>query len=197
MNYGSVLDTNYSQFSDDEKLNYGLKIALSRLQTELKRAWYQEPKDFAPKGPETIYKNKLPSYSDIAGYYLIDPFCKVNNVDNTSVITNVKVGDILNNSTNASGWGFGDVDGTKDFYNLSGVQNVRDNATNITNTAVAQTGLSKRMFTRYRYWENGLTGKNSSVDGSAGSAGNGTHTNKCYFILCRRQFRFIKNMESI
>ena len=69
MNYGSVLDTNYSQFSDDEKLNYGLKIALSRLQTELKRAWYQEPKDFAPKGPETIYKNKLPSYSDIAGYY--------------------------------------------------------------------------------------------------------------------------------
>jgi hypothetical protein len=178
MNYGSVLDTNYSQFSDDEKLNYGLKIALSRLQTELKRAWYQEPKDFAPKGPETIYKNKLPSYSDIAGYYLIDPFCKVNNVDNTSVITNVKVGDILNNSTNASGWGFGDVDGTKDFYNLSGVQNVRDNATNITNTAVAQTGLSKRMFTKYRYWENGLTGKNSSVDGSAGSAGNGTHTNK-------------------
>ena len=37
MNYGVVLDSNYTQFSDDEKLNYGLKIVLSRLQTELNR----------------------------------------------------------------------------------------------------------------------------------------------------------------
>ena len=32
-----LLDANYAKFSDDEKLNYGLKIALSRLQTELNR----------------------------------------------------------------------------------------------------------------------------------------------------------------
>ena len=178
MNYGSILDTNFSQFSDDEKLNYGLKIALSRLQTELNRAWYQEPKDFAPKGPETIYKNKLPSYVDIAEYYLIDPFCKVDNVENTSVITNVTVGDILNNSANASGWGFGDIDGTRHFYNTEGSKSVRDNTTNITDKTIPQSGLSKRMFTKYRYWENGLTGKNSLVDGSVGSIGNGTYNNK-------------------
>ena len=178
MNYGSVLDANYAQFSDDEKLNYGLKIALSRLQTELNRAWYQEPKDFAPKGPESIYKNKLPSYADIAGYYLIDPFCTVNGSANTSVITDVTVGDILNNSNNASGWGFGDTNGSKNFYNTSGNQSVRNNSTNITNTSIAQQGLSYRMFTRYRYWENGLTGKNSNTDGTAGISSGGTNSDK-------------------
>jgi len=179
MNYGSVLDANYAQFSDDEKLNYGLKIALSRLQTELNRAWYQEPKDFAPKGPESIYKNKLPSFTDIAGYYLIDPFCTVNGVPNTSVITDVTVGDILNNSSKASGWGFGDTDGSKDFYSItSGIQSVRDNSTDITDTSDSQKGLSYRMFTRYRYWENGLTGKNSNTDGTAGSSSGGTYNNK-------------------
>ena len=180
MNYGSVLDANYAQFSDDEKLNYGLKIALSRLQTELNRAWYQEPKDFAPKGPESIYKNKLPSYADITGYYLIDPFCTVNGSANTSVITDVTVGDILNNSDNASGWGFGDTNGSKDFYDVktTGNKSVRNNSTNITNTSMAQQGLSYRMFTRYRYWENGLTGKNSNTDGTAGSSSGGTNTNK-------------------
>ena len=177
MNYGNVLDQNFSQFSDDEKLNYGLKIALSRLQTELKRAWYQEPQDFTPKGPETIYKNSLPSYNDISNYKLIDPFCKVNNVENTSVITDVTVGDILNNSSKGSGWGFGDINGDKDFYSPSNNIPVRDNDTNITNITSAQTGLSKRMFTRYRYWENGLTGKNSATDGSVLQSGEGTHNN--------------------
>ena len=178
MNYGQVLNQNYSQFSDDEKLNYGLKIALSRLQTELNRAWYQEPKDFTPKGPETIYKNSLPSYNDISNYQLIDPFCKVNNVENTSVITDVTVGDILNNSDKGSGWGFGDINGDKDFYSPSNNIPVRDNDTNITNITSAQTGLSKRMFTRYRYWENGLTGKNSATDGSVIQSGDGTYNNK-------------------
>ena len=58
MNYGIVVSNDFTSFSDDEKLNYSLKLALSRLQTELKRAYGIEPKDFAPKGPETIYKIK-------------------------------------------------------------------------------------------------------------------------------------------
>ena len=49
---------------------------------------------------------------------------------------------------------------------------------NITDKTIPQSGLSKRMFTKYRYWENGLTGKNSLVDGSVGSIGNGTYNNK-------------------
>ena len=68
MNYGIVVSNDFTSFSDDEKLNYSLKLALSRLQTELKRAWYQEPKDSAPKGPETIYKNKIPTYEEIKNY---------------------------------------------------------------------------------------------------------------------------------
>ena len=36
MDYGIVVSNDFTSFSDDEKLNYGLKIALSRLQTELK-----------------------------------------------------------------------------------------------------------------------------------------------------------------
>ena len=40
------------------------------------------------------------------------------------------------------------------------------------------TGLSNRMFTRYRYWENGLTGKYSNTDGTAGSSSGGTNSDK-------------------
>ena len=36
--YGS-LQGSFSSFSDDEKLNYALKIALSRLQTDLAADW--------------------------------------------------------------------------------------------------------------------------------------------------------------
>lgn len=155
MSHGIVLDTNYTSFSDDEKLNYGLKIALSRLQTELNRAWYQEPKDFAPKGPETLYKSTLPSYNELSSYYLIDPYCKVNGDDNVSMITDVTVGDILNNPNKQSGWEFSDISAS-----------ARNNSTDILDISQPLSGVSKKMFTRYRYWENGLTGTKSDTDGS-------------------------------
>ena len=167
MDYGIVVNNDFTSFSDDEKLNYSLKLALSRLQTELKRAWYQEPKDFAPKGPETIYKNKIPTYDEIKDYYLIDTFCTVNGVSNTSVVTNVTVGKILNNANNESGYDFSKIINTS-----------RDNSDNITDLSQPAPGISKLMFTRYRYWENGLTGKYSAIDGTVGSASEGTYNNE-------------------
>ena len=49
--YGSLLAGDFSTFSDDERLNYALKVALSRLQTDLKTDWFQEPNDYTPKLP--------------------------------------------------------------------------------------------------------------------------------------------------
>ena len=99
------LSGTYGKFTADEKLNYALKLALGKLQTELKLPWYKEPNDFKPKGPETVYKNKIPTYATLKNYYLIDPFCKVAGRQ-TSVVTNVTVEDILGAAT-FDRYGFG------------------------------------------------------------------------------------------
>ena len=39
-NFGNTVTNDFSTFSDDEKLNYSLKLALNRVQTWGKTPWY-------------------------------------------------------------------------------------------------------------------------------------------------------------
>ena len=83
------------------------------------------------------------------------------------MVTNVTVGRILNNANNEAGHDFSKINATS-----------RDNTVDISDVTQPASGVSKRMFTRYRYWENGLTGKYSAIDGTAGSASEGTYNDE-------------------
>jgi len=63
-----------NDFTQDEKVNLALKVALGRIQTDLTRKWYQEPGDFIPKTPLENYRFNIPSYkNEMKHYLLIDP----------------------------------------------------------------------------------------------------------------------------
>ena len=170
--YGS-LQGSYSSFSDDEKLNYALKIALSRLQTDLGADWFDEPTDFIPKQPLELYKNVIPSYASIQNFLLIDPDVDGNGKE---MVTNKTVGDILSVAGNGSQFTLSDIlDKTK----------VRDPSqfSSLPNSAFVDGAsksqiklLGRNMFTRYKYWTNGLTGKNSLLNGNAVTGGGGSNT---------------------
>ena len=72
-NFGSTVTNDFSTFSDDEKLNYALKLALNRVQTWGKTPWYEEPSVLTSTLPNLTLKNKIPPGSEIETYYLVDP----------------------------------------------------------------------------------------------------------------------------
>ena len=86
------------------------------------------------------------------------------------MVTDVTVDDILKDLTD------NEISNNESRYSFSEINSSRDNTVNISDITQPASGISKRMFTRYRYWENGLTGKNSAIDGTVGSAGEGTGT---------------------
>ena len=146
-NYGDIKGNTFTSFSDAEKLNYALKIALQRLQTDLGVDWFQEPKDYIPKLPSELYKNNIPEYSIVKNYYLIDP-----DIGNgKECVTDVTVEDILTSSNNGS------------LFTLANIEEKcrnNDDHRNLTNNdyddGVARKQikkLSRNMFTRYNYWK--------------------------------------------
>ena len=163
--YGSPAGYGFGPFSSNEKTNYALKIALSRVQTDTKRAWYNEPRDYIPKGPKTLYKNELPSYSDISKYYLIDDHCTYHGVTK-SIVTNVRVREVLNNANTYSSYGVGTAssNSTRKFTNSDNIRKEDYNHTTVNKAA----GLSPNMFTRYAYWKEFLTGKYANTRGTGG-----------------------------
>lgn len=171
--YGSAIkSSDFSTFSDEEKLNYALKIALSRVQTDLKAKWFNEPSDFAPKGPNEIFKQKIPDYNLLKDYFIIDPNADGNGIPH---VTNFTVQQLLKNKNEAKYTLEEILDTTK----------VRENTVTAYNNAEVFEGrlllLSRGMFTRYKYWENGLTGKNSpnsNFDSVNGTTESGTKSDK-------------------
>ena len=166
-NYGT-LQGSFSSFSDDEKLNYSLKIALSRLQTDLKADWFNEPTDFIPKQPLELYKNTIPSYKSVNNFLLIDPDV---NGDGTEMVTNITVGDILSVSSNGSQFTLNDILNTSKVRNPTQYSELEDSdfVDGASRTQIKL--LGRNMFTRYKYWTSGLTGKNSLLKGDAKTEG--------------------------
>ena len=71
--FGTTSTNGFSTFSDDEKLNYALKLALNRVQTWGKTPWYEEPSVLTSTLPNLTLKNKIPPGSEIQTYYIVDP----------------------------------------------------------------------------------------------------------------------------
>ena len=147
--YGNI-GTDFSTFSDDEKLNYSLKIALARVQTDLKKEWFVEPNDFIPQLPEYLYKKSLPDYFDINKYLLIDP--DFDNNGNEKV-TDVSVENILQSSSKGSHYTLVDI------LNTSKVRAPANSPSYVQVHKIHSLKLGRNMFTRYKYWQNHLTGK--------------------------------------
>jgi hypothetical protein len=164
-NYGS-LQGDFSSFSGDEKLNYSLKIALSRLQTDLVLPWFEEPTDFIPKQPLELYKNVIPTYASIKNFLLIDP-----DVDGsgTEMVTDKTVGDILSVSGNGSQFTLNDILNTSKVRDPSNaVYSKLSDSDFVDGASRTQIKLlGRNMFTRYKYWTSGLTGKSSLLKGIA------------------------------
>lgn len=164
--YGNI-GPGFSTFSDNEKLNYSLKIALARVQTDLKKKWFVEPNDFIPQFPEYLYKNTLPDYFDIYDYLLIDP--DFDNNGNEKV-TNISVENILQSSSKGSQFTLSDILDTTKVRNPEvtlpppppppTTSNVPTYVSGTSNSQVEK--LGRNMFTRYKYWQNHLTGKEST-----------------------------------
>jgi len=179
MSYGPAITGDYGEFSNDERLNYALKVSLQRVQTDLKVQWFKEPTDYIPKFPNEIYKNNLPSFGDVLSYVLID-----NNIDGngTEMATNITVNQILQSETHS-------------IYTLSRildnkfVRNISDYAAtnNSDSNFVLKNGkrtqirlLSRGMYTRYNYWINKLTGRASLTEGGLNTSASNLNTSGTY-----------------
>lgn len=180
LNYGLV-EGNFTTFSDDEKLNYALKIALQRLQTDLAVDWFREPKDYIPKLPSEVYKNKIPEYSNVKNYFLIDP----NIGDGSECVTNVTVEDILTFTSNGTHFTLEDVEDTEKVRDNNLHNNLNDDDFVDGSTRKQIKKLSRNMFTRYNYWQKGITGMDSpTLDNistgtqPSGSTNSGTKNDK-------------------
>jgi len=92
MSYGKS-NSPPDDFTSDEKVELALKTALGRIQSDLKRDWYKEPKDYVPKTPSELYRYNIPNYNDIKDYLIIDP-----GIDNTGteMVTNITVNEVVN-----------------------------------------------------------------------------------------------------
>ena len=134
----------YSSFSDTEKLNYALKIALQKVQTDTSLSWVSEPNTIIPSEPGVIFKNNIPSWNNISNYYVIDP--------EYNKATNVTVAQAIDTYT---------------VFSLDQIQNLRTTETYDSNGLLD--GLSPTMFARYVYWKNGLTGKETTLSGDLSS----------------------------
>lgn len=95
MSYGKS-NPSPDDFTSDEKVELALKTALGRIQSDLKRDWYKEPKDYVPKTPSELYRYNIPNYNDIKDYLIIDP-----GIDNaeTEMVTNITVNEVVNGET--------------------------------------------------------------------------------------------------
>jgi hypothetical protein len=152
-----IANLDFSTFSDDEKLNYSLKLSLQKVQTWLDTPWYEEPAAKVASFPDLALKNKIPNYSNIQNYYLIDPFL--------NKATNVTVNQILTNTLEHNTLTISEIN------NASGGSSppLRDDSVSdeiiLSNGKTLQKGLSKSMIAKFKYWKEGLTGKGSANTG--------------------------------
>lgn len=172
LDYG-IYSNKFSSFSDDEKLQYALKIALSRVQTDVNTAWFNEPNDYTPKQPNELYKNKIPSMDDIKDYFVIDPDY---DGQQTSMVTDIKVKAILG-STN-----WGPKFTLAQIYDKDLVRKPEDwgdltDADFVDGASKMQIKkLGRNMFTRYSYWSKDLTGQKSNLEGTGNSPSKGDNS---------------------
>jgi hypothetical protein len=175
-NFGSTVTNDFSTFSDDEKLNYALKLALNRVQTWGKTPWYEEPSVVTSTLPNLTLKNKIPPGSDIETYYLVDP--DLGKATDRNVLKAIGSNDYNTLTINT-------IDGSTYASNppirtKSGTQTI--SVTNNGETKTLLKGISKTMIAKYVYWQNKLTGKVTKSDGTGTTtnttSGTGTYPDK-------------------
>ena len=156
LNYGTNVG-DFTTFSQQEKINYSLKLALQRIQTDLGQDWYKEPSDYAPKLPNEIYKHSIPDYKSIENYLLVDPDIG----DGNECVTNVTVRQVIGTTNFGSHFTLSDVLDTTKVRNNTEHTTLQD--TDYVDGSIRKQikNLSRNMFTRYTYWDNGITGKDS------------------------------------
>jgi hypothetical protein len=169
-NFGTVLSNGFSSFSDDERLNYALKLSLNRIQTWGETPWYEEPQALSSTLPNLILKNKIPSFSEIEQYYIVDPdMGKATNITVNKAVGSADYNNMtiktIHESTHTSNIPIRSNDGTE---NVDVINNGE--------TKELLIGVSKKMIAKYVYWEKGLTGKNTNNDGSTPTASDGDNS---------------------
>ena len=175
-NFGSTVTNDFSTFSDDEKLNYALKLALNRVQTWGKTPWYEEPSVLTSTLPNLTLKNKIPPGSEIETYYLVDP--DLGKATDRNVLKAIGSNDYNTLTINT-------IDGSTYASNppirsKNGTETI--SVTNNGETKTLLKGISKTMIAKYVYWQNKLTGKVTKSDGTGTTTitttGTGTYPDK-------------------
>ena len=180
-NFGTTVGTNdFSTFSNDEKLNYALKLALNRVQTWGKTPWYEEPSVVSAVLPNLMLKNKIPPGSEIeTNYYIVDPDLgkatdrNVSKAISSNDYNTLTIEEIFSASSS----------GVIPIREKNGNQTI-----NVVNgaTKTLLKGISKTMIAKYVYWLNHLTGNLTNTDGTKHSpemtalnaSGSGTYPDK-------------------
>jgi hypothetical protein len=159
-NFGSTVTNDFSTFSDDEKLNYALKLALNRVQTWGKTPWYQEPRVITSTLPNLTLKNKIPPKSEILEYYIVDPdLGKATDRKVKQAVDSPDYNDLTIANIESSTY-----DSSIPIRAQSEDQTVE--ITNGSDTKILLKGISKTMIAKYVYWKNQLTGKLTNSDGT-------------------------------
>ena len=176
-NFGNTVTNDFSTFSDDEKLNYSLKLALNRVQTWGKTPWYEEPSVLTSTFPNLTLKNKIPESSEIETYYIVDP--DLGKATDRNVLKAIASNDYNALTINT-------IDDSTHNSNPPIRTQSEKQTVNVTNGDTTKTllkGISKTMIAKYIYWKNYLTGKVTKSDGttvtdSTSGTGTGTYPDK-------------------
>ena len=165
--FGTTSTNGFSTFSDDEKLNYALKLALNRVQTWGKTPWYEEPSVLTSTLPNLTLKNKIPPGSEIQTYYIVDPVLGM--ATDRTVLNAIASNDYntltirtIEGSTYSSGI---PIRAHGENQTVSVPDPVPADPDNVA-TKLLLKGISKTMIAKYVYWKDELTGKVTKSDGS-------------------------------
>ena len=162
-NYGIYVG-DFATFSPEEKLNYTVKVALKKVTTDMEQPWFSEPNDYISKEPGDVYKKKIPTWSEIKTYLVIDPDVDGNGKE---MVTDQTVNNILGGANKGPKYTLEQIlDNTvvrnpDEFASLQG----SDFVDNTNNKVIKK--LGRNMFTRYKYWKSQLTGKKSTLPGGS------------------------------
>ena len=156
--------TNGSNFTSEEKVEQAFKAGLDRVQTDLNKELFQEPKVIKTILPNQTYKNTITSWNEIKNYLLID-----RETDSTTPkITTITVEQVLGTASKFKNMKYTELTNGK--YDSDGSTYVCRPSTGdgidktTDDTGKQYEGLSPGMFTRYNYFNEGLTGAGSDQD---------------------------------
>ena len=163
--------TNGSNFTSEEKVEQAFKAGLDRVQTDLKKNWFQEPKVIKTILPNQTYKNTIPSWNEIKNYLLIDRVT----VSGTPKITTITVDQVLGTASK-----FKDMRYSPDLTNGRNVSassntyvcrpSTGTNSDKTTSVGQQYEGLSPGMFTRYNYYSTDFTGNGGAHEDDPNNA---------------------------